>query len=103
MEADLLTRALVAMVADLFNVAVVGTIGVTMLILFHPYFTLYILVLILGFVGLLTLFGRGGFFVTLEMSRLHYQIFGWIQNIAHNLPTFARQATAPICWNAPTA
>ncbi len=85
MEADLLTRALVAMVADLFNVAVVGSIGVTMLILFHPFFLLYILVLILGFVGLLTVFGRGGFSITLEMSRLHYDIFGWIQNIAHNL------------------
>lgn len=85
MEADLLTRALVAMVADLFNVAVVGTIGITMLILFHPLFVVYILVLLLGFVGLLTIFGRGGFFITLEMSRLHYEIFGWIQNIAHNL------------------
>lgn len=95
MEADLLTRALVAMVADLFNVAVVGTIGVTMLILFHPFFVLYILVLILGFVGLLTLFGRGGFFITLEMSRLHYDIFGWIQNIAHNLPHLRAAGDSP--------
>ena len=95
MEADLLTRALVAMVADLFNVAVVGTIGMTMLILFHPYFVFYILVLILGFVGLLTLFGRGGFFITLEMSRLHYEIFGWIQNIAHNLPHLRAAGDSP--------
>jgi len=95
MEADLLTRALMAMVADLFNVAVVGTIGVTMLILFHPFFLLYILVLILGFVGLLTLFGRGGFFITLEMSRLHYDIFGWIQNIAHNLPHLRAAGDSP--------
>lgn len=95
MEADLLTRALVAMVADLFNVAVVGTIGMTMLILFHPYFVLYILVLILGFVGLLTLFGRGGFFITLEMSRLHYEIFGWIQNIAQNLPHLRAAGESP--------
>ena len=95
MEADLLTRALVAMVADLFNVAVVGTIGVTMLMLFHPFFVLYILILILGFVGLLTLFGRGGFFITLEMSRLHYEIFGWIQNIAHNLPHLRAAGESP--------
>ncbi len=95
MEADLLTRALVAMLADLFNVAVVGTIGVTMLILFHPFFVLYILVLILGFVGLLTLFGRGGFFITLEMSRLHYEIFGWIQNIAQNLPHLRAAGESP--------
>jgi ABC-type bacteriocin/lantibiotic exporter with double-glycine peptidase domain len=95
MEADLLTRALVAMVADLFNVAVVGTIGVTMLMLFHPFFVLYILILILGFVGLLALFGRGGFFITLEMSRLHYEIFGWIQNIAHNLPHLRAAGESP--------
>ncbi len=95
MEADLLTRALVAMVADLFNVAVVGTIGVTMLILYHPFFILYILVLILGFVGLLSLFGRGGFFITLEMSRLHYEIFGWIQNIAQNLPHLRAAGESP--------
>lgn len=95
MEADLLTRALVAMLADLFNVAVVGTIAMTMLVLFHPYFVAYILVLILGFVGLLTLFGRGGFFITLEMSRLHYEIFGWIQNIAHNLPHLRAAGDSP--------
>ncbi|MCE7965232.1 ABC transporter ATP-binding protein [Nitrospirales bacterium NOB] len=95
MEADLLTRALVAMVADLFNVAVVGTIGITMLILFHPLFVVYILVLLLGFVGLLTIFGRGGFFITLEMSRLHYEIFGWIQNIAHNLPHLRAAGESP--------
>jgi ABC-type bacteriocin/lantibiotic exporter with double-glycine peptidase domain len=95
MEADLLTRALVAMVADLFNVAVVGTIGMTMLIMFHPFFVLYIFVLIVGFVGLLTIFGRGGFFITLEMSRLHYEIFGWIQNIAHNLPHLRAAGDSP--------
>ena len=95
MEADLLTRALVAMLADLFNVAVVGSIAMTMLVLFHPYFVAYILVLTLGFVGLLTLFGRGGFFITLEMSRLHYEIFGWVQNIAHNLPHLRAAGDSP--------
>ena len=95
MEADLLTRALVAMLADLFNVAVVGTIAMTMLVSFHPYFILYILVLITGFIGLLTLFGRGGFLITLEMSRLHYEIFGWIQNIAHNLPHLRAAGDSP--------
>ncbi len=95
MEADLLTRAIVAMLADLFNVAVVGTIAMTMLVLFHPYFVLYILMLIVGFVGLLSLFGRGGFFITLEMSRLHYEIFGWIQNIAHNLPHLRAAGDSP--------
>lgn len=95
MEADLLTRAIVGMLADLFNVAVVGTIGMTMLVLFHPYFAAYNMFLIVGFVTLLTLFGRGGFFVTLEMSRLHYEIFGWMQNIAQNLPHLRAVGNSP--------
>ncbi len=94
-EADLLTRALVAMVADLFNVAVVGSIGMTMLVLFHPYFLLYNVTLIAGFVVLLTLFGRGGFLITLEMSRLNYEIYHWMQNIAANLPHLRAAGHSP--------
>ncbi|MGQ0811017.1 MAG: ATP-binding cassette domain-containing protein [Nitrospiraceae bacterium] len=85
-EADSLTRALVAMIADLFNVAVVGTIGMTMLMVYHPYFVLYDIALLTGFVVLLAVFGRGGFLITLEMSRLNYEIFNWIQNVSRNLP-----------------
>lgn len=94
-EADLLTRALVAMVADLFNVAVVGSIGMTMLVLFHPYFLLYNVTLVTGFVVLLTLFGRGGFLITLEMSRLNYEIYHWMQNIAANLPHLRAAGHSP--------
>ena len=94
-EADLLTRALVAMVADLFNVAVVGSIFMTMLVFFHPYFLLYNVLLISGFVVLLTIFGRGGFLITLEMSRLNYEIYHWIQNIAVNLPHLRAAGQSP--------
>jgi len=94
-EADLLTRALVAMVSDLFNVAVVGSIGMTMLVFFHPYFLLYNLCLIGGFVLLLTVFGRGGFLITLEMSRLNYEIYHWMQNIAANLPHLRAAGHSP--------
>lgn len=94
-EADLLTRALVAMVADLFNVAVVGTIGMSMLVMFHPYFLLYNVTLVTGFVILLTLFGRGGFLITLEMSRLNYEIYHWMQNIAANLPHLRAAGHSP--------
>lgn len=85
-EADLLTRATVATVADLFNVAVVGSIGMSLLIFFHPYFLIYNVTLVVGFVFLLSVFGRGGFLTTLDMSRLNYEIYHWIQNIAANLP-----------------
>lgn len=85
-EADLLTRAVVAMLADLFNVAVVGSIFMTMLVTFHPYFVLYNAILISGFLFLLVVFGQGGFGITLEMSSRNYAILGWIQNIALNVP-----------------
>lgn len=98
-EADLLTRALVAMVADLFNVAVVGTIGMSMLLFFHPYFLLYNVTLIAGFVLLLVLFGRGGLGITLEMSRLNYEISHWIQNIAANLPHLRAAGHSPYLLN----
>jgi putative ABC transport system ATP-binding protein len=94
-EADLLTRALVAMVADLFNVSVVGTIGMSLLIFFHPYFLLYNMTLIVGFVGLLTVFGREGFLITLKMSQLNYEIYHWIQNIAANLPHLRAAGHSP--------
>ena len=94
-EADLLTRALVAMVADLFNVAVVGTIAMSMLVLFHPYFLIYNVMLIGGFVVLLIAFGQEGFLITLQMSRLNYEIYHWIQNIALNLPHLRAAGHSP--------
>ncbi len=94
-EADLLTRALVAMVADVFNVAVVGSIGMSMLVFFHPYFVLYNITLLGGFLLLLTVFGRGGFLITLDMSRLNYEIYHWIQNIAANLPHLRAAGHSP--------
>ena len=94
-EADLLTRAVVAMLADLFNVAVVGSIGMSLLIFFHPYFLLYNTILVVGFVFLLTVFGRGGFLITLEMSRLNYELYHWMQNIAANLPHLRAAGHSP--------
>jgi putative ABC transport system ATP-binding protein len=82
-------------VADLFNVAVVGSIGMALLVFFHPYFVLYNVTLILGFVLLLTVFGREGFLITLKMSRLNYEIYHWIQNIAANLPHLRAAGESP--------
>lgn len=94
-EADLLTRAIVAMLSDLFNVAVVGSIGMSMLVFFHPYFLLYNSILVVGFVFLLFVFGRGGFLITLEMSRLNYEIYHWMKNIAVNLPHLRAAGHSP--------
>src|SRR5574341_1261414 len=38
MEAELLPRALVAMLVDIVNVCVGGAIGMTILVMYHPYF-----------------------------------------------------------------
>lgn len=94
-EADLFTRALVGMLADLFNVGVVGSIFMAMLLFYHPYFLLYDVVLVAGFLFLLFVFGHGGFLITLEMSRLNYEILGWMQNIACNLPHLRAAGDTP--------
>lgn len=94
-EADLLTRAMVAMLADLFNVAVVGSIAMSLLVFFHPNFLLYNVILVVGFVVLLTVFGQGGFQITLEMSRLNYELYHWMQNIAANLPHLRAAGRSP--------
>lgn len=95
MEADLLTRALAAMTADLFNVVVVGSIGMMMLVLYHPFFIAYSLMLVAGFVLLVSLFGRGGFLITLDMSQLHYELFHWVQNVALNLSHLRAAGSSP--------
>jgi ABC-type bacteriocin/lantibiotic exporter with double-glycine peptidase domain len=46
-------------------------------------------------VVLLTVFGRGGFLITLETSRLNYEIYHWIQNIAVNLPHLRAAGQSP--------
>lgn len=84
LEADLMTRALVMMVADFFNVAVAATIATGMLMFSSPAFLAYLGILFSGFLMLLVVFGRGGFLITLRMSQLNYRMFHWIQNIADN-------------------
>lgn len=56
-EAEQLTRALAAMVADLFKVAVAGTIATGLLTFFSPFFLVYLGMLCVGFVGLLMVRG----------------------------------------------
>ncbi|HSC56122.1 MAG TPA: ABC transporter ATP-binding protein, partial [Nitrospira sp.] len=55
----------------------------------------YNVILVVGFVFLLTVFGRGGFLITLEMSRLNYEIYHWMQNIAANLPHLRAVGKSP--------
>jgi ABC-type bacteriocin/lantibiotic exporter with double-glycine peptidase domain len=96
MEAELLPRALVAMLADIVNVSVGGAIGMTILVMYHPYFLVFNAVLISGFALVLTILGRGGLKSTMEVSRRHYVTMNWIQDIADNLPHFKATASMPL-------
>ena len=95
-EAELLPRALVAMLVDIINVFVSGMIGMTILIMYHPYFLGYNIFLITGFAFLLTFFGRGGLRITQQVSNLHYQTFHWLQDIGINRLHFKSTDSLPL-------
>ncbi len=95
-EAELLPRALVAMLVDLINVFVSGMIGMAILVMYHPYFLGYNFFLISGFAFLLTFFGRGGLRITQRVSRLHYQTFHWLQDIGINRLHFKATDSLPL-------
>jgi len=95
-EAELLPRALVAMLVDIINVSVSGIIGMAILIMYHPYFLGYNTLLITGFAFLLTFFGRGGLRITQRVSRLHYQTFHWLQDIGINRLHFKSTDSLPL-------
>ena len=95
-EAELLPRALVAMLVDIINVSVSGSIGMAILVMYHPYFLGYNTLLITGFAFLLTFFGRGGLRITQRVSRLHYQTFHWLQDIGINRLHFKSTDSLPL-------
>jgi putative ABC transport system ATP-binding protein len=95
-EAELLPRALIAMLLDLVNVAVSGMIGMTILVMYHPYFLGYNTLLVTSFSFLLTFFGRGGLRITQRVSRLHYKTFHWLQDIGINRLHFKSTDSLPL-------
>lgn len=100
-EAELLPRALVAMLVDVINVSVSSAIGMAILIMYHPYFLGYNTLLITGFAFLLTFFGRGGLRITQRVSRLHYQTFHWLQDIGINRLHFKSTDSLPLLLKKP--
>ena len=95
-EAELLPRALVAMLVDIVNVSVSGMIGMTILVMYHPYFLGYNTLVITSFVFLLTFFGQGGFRITQRVSQLHYKTFHWLQDIGINRLHFKSTDSLPL-------
>jgi putative ABC transport system ATP-binding protein len=96
MEAELMPRAVLAMLVDVVNVVIGGSIGMTILVMYHPYFLLYNVILIGGFLTLLIALGRGGLLITMEVSRRNYEAMTWLQDIAHNLLHFKATASTPL-------
>ena len=84
-EAEQAPRALVAMLVDLMNVMVGGMVGMTMLIFYHPYFLVFDLILLSGFLAAIVLPSRGGLKTTMQVNKLHYESLNWLQNITDNL------------------
>jgi ABC-type bacteriocin/lantibiotic exporter with double-glycine peptidase domain len=95
MEAELLPRSLAAMLVDIINVTVGGAIGMTILVMYHPYFLVFNVLLVGGFTVMITILGRGGLKITMDVSRHNYATMNWLQDIANNLLHFKATASTP--------
>ena len=86
-ETVFMQRAISSLLVDLMNVIVGGFIGMTLLALYHPYFLVFDLFLLVsvGFIGFL---GRGGLQATLTLSKAKYKTFHWFQVVANNINHF---------------
>ncbi|MBI5776592.1 MAG: ABC transporter ATP-binding protein [Nitrospirae bacterium] len=95
MEAELLPRSLAAMLVDIINVTVGGAIGMTILVMYHPYFLIFNVLLVGGFTAMIVILGRGGLKITMDVSRHNYATMNWLQDIANNLLHFKATASTP--------
>ncbi len=95
-EAEFLQRALFAMLVDILNVMIGGVVGMTILVMYHPYFIIFNTLLVGGFALVLTLLGRGSLKITMEVARHNYATLGWFQDIANNLLHFKSTASMPL-------
>jgi ABC-type bacteriocin/lantibiotic exporter with double-glycine peptidase domain len=95
-EAEFLPRSIVAMLVDVMNVFVGGAIGMSILVLYHPYFLAYNVLLLGGFLLVIVSLGQGGFKITKTVSQLHYDTLNWLQDIGHNLLHFKATNSTPM-------
>ena len=65
-----------------------GSVGLTILVFYHPYFLLYIGLLLAGFNVVFFLLSHGGLKATIEMSHAKYETLHWMQEISYNLLHF---------------
>jgi putative ABC transport system ATP-binding protein len=86
-EIVFMQRAVASLLVDLTNVVVGGFIGMVLLVLYHPYFLVFDLLLLLA-IGVIGVLGQGGLQSTLYMSETKYATYHWFQEVADNLSHF---------------
>jgi ABC-type bacteriocin/lantibiotic exporter with double-glycine peptidase domain len=96
MEAELLPRALVVTLIDILNVTVGGMIGMTILVMYHPYFLAFNVLMLVGFALVITTLGQGAFKITMQVSQRNYDTMNWMQDIANNLLHFKATSSMPL-------
>jgi ABC-type bacteriocin/lantibiotic exporter with double-glycine peptidase domain len=87
-ETIFMQRAVSVLLVDMINVLVGGSVGMTILVFYHPYFVLYDAVLLGGFAAVVFLLNYGGPQADLAMSRAKYDTLHWLQEISYNLLHF---------------
>jgi len=87
-ETVFMQRALSVLLVDLIDVVVGGSVGLTILVFYHPYFLLYSALLLAGFNVVFFLMAHGGLRATIEMSHAKYETLHWMQEISYNLLHF---------------
>jgi ABC-type bacteriocin/lantibiotic exporter with double-glycine peptidase domain len=84
-ETVFMQRALSTLLIDLVNVVVGGTMGMALLVVYHPYFLVYNLLLMVGFAITFFVLSRGALRTTMDMSHAKYDVYNWMQDVSRNL------------------
>lgn len=95
-EIIFMQRALSTLLIDLVNVVVGGAVGMILLVVYHPYFLVYNMLLMVGFAITFFVLSRGALRTTMDMSEAKYRVFEWIQDISRNV--LQLKATDSSAW-----
>lgn len=96
LEADMVNRSFPAILVDLINVVIGGVFGMALLVMYHPYFFGFNLLMVGGFLAVFVMLGYGAFRRTLTESALKYETLNWLQDVADNLLYFKATASTPL-------
>lgn len=95
-ETLFIQRALSVLLVELMNVVVGGTVGMTILVFYHPYFLLFNALLLVGFNVVFFVLSHGSLRTTIDESHAKYEMLHWIQEISYNLLHFKATDSKPL-------